>query len=196
MIDNTSGPEDRDLFLALALAGTPTSDLIEQQEAAGQRQLAHSEKLPVTIITGTEEDFLALGFTFGRPDLKDPIFRPATLPDGWTIVSSASSSYWTTINDHLGRPRVSMFYKAAFYDRVAEMHLNEVSAYVSRMVLDNKPVISDDTWATPEAIACAARSWLERMSTYLSTAEGAQDTQLHDETVRYSQLLDTYGGAT
>lgn len=174
---------------------TDFSHLIERLEAEGQRQLVNSERLPTHIATGTEEEFLTLGFEFARPNPTDPIFRHAILPGGWTITASPHSNYWSTINDHLGRPRVSLFYKNAPYDRRAEMHLNEVSAYVSRMVGENKPVITDDTWATPQAVALAARCWLDRMSAYLSTAEGMKDTVIHDEAVRYHHLLDTHGNA-
>ncbi len=37
---------------------------------------------------GTDEKFLALGFTFGEPHPNDPMFRATTLPKGWTREAS------------------------------------------------------------------------------------------------------------
>lgn len=94
---------------------------IEEMEAAGQQQLLHSDRLP----TNAHGDFEALGFTFGDPDPNDPLFRPATLPAGWTREGSdhAMHSY---LLDERGIRRVDVFYKAAFYDRRADMYVMNV----------------------------------------------------------------------
>jgi hypothetical protein len=89
---------------------------IEAMERDGQQQLVHSDRLP----TDRRGDFEALGFTFGEPDPDDPLFCPATLPDGWEK-RSTDHSMGSVIVDPLGRERVSIFYKAAFYDRSAQV---------------------------------------------------------------------------
>lgn len=110
------------LAKAPAFPGTPGfSSYIEQQEAQGQRELVESQDLPVDT-KGTDQDFVNLGFVFGEPHKYDPLFRPATLPEGWRREGS-DHSMGSYIVDDRGRKRVSIFYKAAFYDRSAHMYL-------------------------------------------------------------------------
>lgn len=90
-------------------------------EAAGQQQLVNSDRLPVDT-DGQDQAFIDLGFTFGEPDADDPLFRPATLPEGWTRRAS-DHDMWSYLVDETGTDRVSIFYKAAFYDRRAHMGL-------------------------------------------------------------------------
>ena len=102
-------------------------------------------------------EFEALGFTFGEPDAGDPMFRPATLPAGWQRKGS-DHAMWSYIIDEHGRDRISIFYKAAFYDRDAFMSLVGLGWYVAKSVEhDAGPVIFDDQWATREAVAAAMR---------------------------------------
>lgn len=118
-IENTA---DREPMLHLLGALSGVGGYIEEMEAQGQRQLVHSDRLPVKLNFSKEEDFLAAGFTFGAPDPQDPLFRPATLPEGWKR-EGTDHSMWSQIVDHKGRQRVRIFYKAAFYDRDAFMSL-------------------------------------------------------------------------
>jgi hypothetical protein len=106
---------------------------IEGMEARGQRELVRSEVLPTEILRGTDADFEALGFTFGDPVDGDPMFRKATLPDGWTK-QGTDHSMWSKVVDHRGIERAAIFYKAAFYDRSAHMSLSNVGWAVSRMI--------------------------------------------------------------
>lgn len=107
---------------APAFPGAPGfGGYIEAQEARGQRELVESTDLP-TDAHGRDADFEALGFTFGAPHSGDPLFRPATLPEGWRREGSGHAM-WSYIVDNKGRQRVSIFYKAAFYDRKAFMSL-------------------------------------------------------------------------
>jgi hypothetical protein len=128
-----------------------SSRYIENQEAAGQRQLVNSDRLPVDS-HGTDADFEAVGFTFGPPDKNDPLFRPATLPEGWKREGS-DHSMGSYIIDPLGRRRVSVFYKAAFYDRRASMYLVSPAGYLNSFLwgddAEARPVL-DDEWLTPE----------------------------------------------
>lgn len=94
---------------------------IEAQEKAGQGQLVHSESLPTE---GSENPAWAkMGVTFGDPNPRDPMFRPATLPAGWKKVGT-DHSMWSKLVDDKGRERATIFYKAAFYDRRAHMGLS------------------------------------------------------------------------
>lgn len=102
-------------FLIEAMAGG-TSNAIEAQEKRGQQELAASTDLPTQ---GSDDPaFAKMGIVFGPPHPDDPMFRPATLPDGWSIKPS-DHPMWSYIVDAKGRERASIFYKAAFYDRDA-----------------------------------------------------------------------------
>ncbi|MET9140523.1 hypothetical protein [Streptomyces parvulus] len=130
-IENTSDPSSTAATALLAMGitmggGNPT-EAIEIQEKAGQQQVVHSDQLPTR---GYAPEFEALGFTFGEPDEKDPLFRPATLPDGWTK-----------------------------------------EGYVSHCQHTGTPVVTDDTWATPAAVAEAALFWAERAAERAATYE-------------------------
>lgn len=165
-IDNTSkrmqDPANQWGFL-LDSGAHGMDDTIGRQESAGQSQLVHSDRLPYKILGGrnTAEgraEFEALGFTFGEPDKDDPLFMPATLPEGWEK-RATDHSMGSVIVDTLGRERVSIFYKAAFYDRDANMSLTGLHWYVQKAVeYDGPAIIFDDEWATREAVAEQMRS--------------------------------------
>lgn len=121
-IPNTKN-QDPLLTLAQLLHGG-----VEGIEASGQRALVESQSLPTDIRTAEGDDdvasYLALGFTFGEPDADDPLFRPATLPEGWEI-RATEHAMWSDIVDERGLVRVRVFYKAAPYDRRAFMNLEK-----------------------------------------------------------------------
>lgn len=132
---------------------------IEGMEAAGQRQLVDSCDLPTK---GSDDpEFLRLGFTFGEPHQDDPMFRPATLPEGWKKQGTDHAMH-SKIVDTLGRERVGVFYKAAFYDRRADMRLTTVAGYVMHLLYNDEKPILDDEWATAEAVIEAARGEIKR----------------------------------
>lgn len=157
---HTAGPEnttDRDpLIHLLGAMSDGMGGYVEGMEAVGQRQLVHSDRLPADAGDG-DAAYLALGFTFGSVDPADRLFRPATLPQGWTRKPS-DHSLWSYIVDELGRKRVSIFYKAAFYDRSAFMRLQTVSSYVSELLRDGGKPVLDDTWCTRDAVGEALTS--------------------------------------
>lgn len=158
MIENTS---NRDPLLHLLGAMSDGSGgYVEGMEAAGQRQLLESCDLP-TDTSGTDEEFLKLGFTFGEPHQHDPLFRPATLPEGWKREGTDHAMH-SKILDEFGRERVGVFYKAAFYDRRADMHLNTVFGYVSNALYYGTEPILDDEWATVEAATEAICGYIGR----------------------------------
>jgi hypothetical protein len=100
---------------------------------------------------------MSLGFTFGDPDPDDPLFMPATLPEGWKR-EPADHDMWSYVVDDLGRQRAAVFYKAAFYDRKAYARLVTVGEYVDAVVDGRAALLHDDSWATREAVTEAARA--------------------------------------
>ena len=161
--DMRDDPAESLALLADALVTGSASSFIEGQERDGQRQLLVSDRLPVKINTfhqsqaEAQAEFEALGFTFSNPDPGDPMFRPATFPEGWKRKGS-DHAMWSYLVDEHGRNRVSIFYKAAFYDRDAFMALVGLGAYVADSVeYDGGPIIFDDKWATREYVELAMR---------------------------------------
>lgn len=157
-IDNTTERMKDPLHRALMFDGTVNPggrpDMIEQQEKDGQAQLVASELLPAD--HGDDAPWVALGFTFGEPVKGDPLFVHATLPEGWQK-QATDHSMGSVIVDTLGRERVSIFYKAAWYDRSANMHLVSVDWYVAKHVEYDGPMVISDEWATREAVVEAMR---------------------------------------
>lgn len=126
---------------------------VEGMESAGQRQLVHSDRLPTKTQDG-DEGYLELGFAFGPADPRDPMFRPASLPHGWRKQGS-DHSMWSYVVDEHGRKRVSIFYKAAFYDREAFMRLQTVRGYAHEVLHDGTAPLLDSTWCTRDAFLAA-----------------------------------------
>jgi hypothetical protein len=147
--DDFQDPAERSLFLASGLATGSMDEYITGQERAGQAQVVNSDRLPTETNEGSDEPYLALGFTFGKPDPHDPLFRPATLPAGWSRKATDHSMH-SKIVDELGRERVGIFYKAAFYDRRADMRLETPFSYLRSALYYGTPVVLDDVWLTRE----------------------------------------------
>lgn len=152
-------PAEPLIALAEGMATGSASSFIERQERDGQRQLVNSDRLPSQM--GDQAAYEALGFTFGEPDERDPMFRPATLPEGWKRQGS-EHAMWSYLVDELGRKRVAIFYKAAYYDRSAFMRLNGVHAYVWDVVHNDGEYVLDDLWATRETVLAELRAEQER----------------------------------
>lgn len=142
-IENTA---DREPLIHVAGMLGGTERYITEMESAGQSQLVNSDRLPTD--RGDDAPFLELGFTFGDPEQGDPMFCPATLPDGWKREGS-DHAMWSYLVDGLGRRRASIFYKAAFYDRRAFMRMETPSSYVQSKLWDGTPVLLDEEWLTP-----------------------------------------------
>ncbi|MGV9427134.1 hypothetical protein ACWDO7_22960 [Streptomyces sp. NPDC003656] len=194
-IENTQDPRSRDLTALLVLATGDGDSVLGAQERAGQAQLVHSDQLP-TELHSPREDFEAVGFTFGIPDPRDPLFQPATLPDGWTKVPT-DHDMWTYIVDQVGRRRASVFYKAVFNDRRAHMALINVAGYVFDCVGNGTPIVTDDTWATREEVAKAATARAadaEKQRTFW--AERDNDEYVAEHTAqrdKYQAIAAEYG---
>jgi len=154
--DRAMREDPAEQLLLLAAGATPgtRSAFIEAQEAAGQRELVASATIPTRLTVGTEADLVAFGFTLGQPCPCDPMFREVTLPDGWTRQAS-DHAMWSYIVDELGRRRVAMFYKAAFYDRNAYTQVVTLPAYVRHCLDSDEFPVLDETWASAEAVLAA-----------------------------------------
>jgi len=116
MIENTSKRDPMMNLLGAMAEGT--SNYITGMEAQGQRQLINSAQLPVK--GSTDPILAAMRITFGETVQGDPLFRSATLPEGWKKQGS-DHAMWSYIVDDKGRRRAGIFYKAAFYDRDAHI---------------------------------------------------------------------------
>lgn len=153
-VENTA---ERDPLLHLAGAWSDPGRYITDMESAGQRQLVHSDRLPTDMGSNTVEEFEALGFKLGDPDPQDPLFRPATLPEGWSREAS-DHSMGSYIVDQNGRKRVSIFYKAAFYDRSANMRLCTIHNEIQDLLWGDGPAVMPiDDWTPREA-------WIEALT--------------------------------
>jgi len=109
------------ILLAAAMGSRGSSGAIEEQEAAGQSSFVNSTQLPIKI-NGHDKEAMELlaewGVKLGEPT--DNLFREATLPEGWKEVAT-DHSMWSKVVDTEGNERISIFYKASFYDRRAFM---------------------------------------------------------------------------
>jgi hypothetical protein len=143
MIENTS-TRDPHLHL-LGAVSEGTTGYITGMEAAGQRQVVASTLLPIEIRGASDADFEKLGFTFGAK--RDDLFREATLPAGWSKQGS-DHNMWSYVVDQHGRRRVAVFYKAAFYDRKADMHLETPLGYLRNALYEGTDPVLDDEWLT------------------------------------------------
>lgn len=112
---------------ALRRTGDPSNAILEM-EAAGQRQLVESDVLPTEIQGDRDgaikQKLIELGFKFGDVVNGDPLFTQVELPAGWKKVGS-DHDMWSYVHDEKGRQRISVFYKAAFYDRRAFMSVDQ-----------------------------------------------------------------------
>lgn len=117
--NTASDPAEIKLLVSMEAEG------VYAQERQGQAQVLASTTLP-TDTRGRDAEFEALGFTFGAPAAGDPLFREATLPEGWSRKGTDHSMH-SVIVDERGIARVGIFYKAAYYDRKADMSILNVA---------------------------------------------------------------------
>lgn len=153
-IENT---KDRSPFEHLA--GMLDGNYITDMESAGQRQLVQSSQLP---IQGPWDELISLGFVKGEN--VDDLFCEATLPAGWSKEGS-DHAMWSYLLDERGIRRVGVFYKAAFYDRKADMRFQHVGYSASGDVLHGDDVVAlPEKWAVfTEAERADFISYLDEM---------------------------------
>lgn len=104
---------DLDNFLVAATPGG-----IEAQERRGQQAFTQSSSLPKNGCDRAQME--ALGIQIGE-DIDD-LFVSAVFPEGWRLQPTDHSMH-SDLLDSQGRKRAGIFYKAAFYDRRADMYL-------------------------------------------------------------------------
>ena len=98
---------------------------IEAQEKEGQRQLAASNQLPKKGNCNYKEVeakpiYEAMGIKVLGDSAGDPLFVDVELPEGWKI-QPTGHDMWSYLLDQNGHKRAGIFYKAAFYDRRADV---------------------------------------------------------------------------
>lgn len=112
-------PTPHELLTAILPGG------IETLERQGQGSLARRGrvKIPKRMDQECRAALLKAGVTFAE-DI-DELFMYADVPTGWSVGPQplCDNSYWSGIFDARGRQRTSIFYKAAFYDCNADMHI-------------------------------------------------------------------------
>lgn len=101
------------------MSGETMSGAIEKQEKMGQLRACQAQQLP-QYGTTNREDWESLGFKFGGK--VDELFVAVTMPDGWKFERTDHSMH-SNLLDEQGRIRAKMFYKAAVYDRRADIQL-------------------------------------------------------------------------
>jgi hypothetical protein len=144
--DPNHNPAAGPLILAEAMGAGGIGAVIKAQEKRGQQALVHSELLP-TELQDDQAAFEALGFVFGDVEADDPLFRRVSLPEGWSREAS-DHAMWSYIVDGLGRRRVGVFYKAAYYDRKADASVLGLSEYLERCAYEGLAPVLDEKWAT------------------------------------------------
>jgi hypothetical protein len=181
------------LLLAEAMGPASPSGAIEAQERRGQQDLVRSELLP-SDLRGTEAAFEELGFILGDVQADDPLFRQVTLPAGWAREAS-DHAMWSYIIDPLGRRRVSIFYKAVYYDRSAHAAVVTLHSYLTSCAWDNRLPVLDDAWATPAEVLQIAEAGQEEQAAEAArwSKQGAKDLaqEAAARSATYSRIADT-----
>lgn len=174
---NTTKQAQRDpeSFLLDAI-GMGTSRAIEHQEETGQRELVNDEVLP-TKLNGQKPLLEKLGFQFLGEVKDDLLFQHVEMPAGWRK-RATDHSMWSELVDAQGRKRGMIFYKAAFYDRDAFMHLvcrysvrrdYDIKDSAVHRIMDGETVIQtmpaleidpERKWEAGDKSSAAAYTWL------------------------------------
>lgn len=161
------------------VAATPGG--IEAQEAAGQVEMIAKCQIPREIIGGVIlRDLHDLGFTFSEGN--DKLFYDATLPTGWTIKATNHSMH-SDLVDERGRKRGDIFYKAAFYDRRADLRMSP-RYYVKTIYTKDNSSSQNVVWdegaqtvlLTTDPVARLATATPEERQVEWSAIDTANDT--------------------
>ncbi|MFF4403679.1 hypothetical protein [Streptomyces sp. NPDC001404] len=153
-------------------------------------------------------DFEALGIRFTGSDPDDPQYVLALLPEGWSQHSEAHSGRRYVLDQH-GRPR-AMWYVVECDGQhpngspakpcricstgghlVGWMELASPRNYVKYCAQHNRPIITDRTWATPEAVRDALLSWRD-MHQEEAKSLTSRLTRAQYQYGRYAELLDKF----
>ena len=94
---------------------------IENQEKEGQEELSNSSQLPRTDgFKDVKSQYEKMGIKIVGESKEDELFYDVILPVGWNIVST-EHSMWSNLVNEKGSIVAKIFYKAAFYDRRADI---------------------------------------------------------------------------
>jgi deoxyxylulose-5-phosphate synthase len=156
-----------------------TGRAVENQEKRGQSEFVESDTLPAQIRAEDLDLLTSAGVKFLGPVDGDDLFQFVKLPAGWRK-EPTDHSMWSHLVDDKGRIRGAIFYKAAFYDRSSNMHMQaryQVSvSYESQdsrvayakdgdRVLYTSPVFAVDKerlWVASGDAQDDAMAWLDR----------------------------------
>lgn len=168
-IENTSTRHP--LIHAMGLMGG-SDDYIYGMEAAGQRQVVASDYLPTQ---GDWETVEALGVVRGEVKAGDEMFTHVRLPPGWTRAGTDHSMH-SEVRDERGVKRISIFYKAAFYDRRADFYVVNIGREIaSHMEYSENDLALPEYWGVltdkekqqaKEAVSHDLRHTSEHVSSY------------------------------
>lgn len=140
-IENTSERDPLLHFVGLLSEGQ--DGYIQGMEKQGQTQVVHSDLLPTE---GDWEKAESLGVVRGELNERDPLFTYATLPEGWTRNGTGHDMY-TDVLDERGIKRVSIGYKAAFYDRWARFSIVNIGwSIVTELTFGEAGLVLPDFW--------------------------------------------------
>ena len=163
---------------------------VENQEARGQAQVVASQQLPAQ---GDWDALEKLGFVKGEPVEGDDLFVNATIPEGWYKEATEHSMY-TVIKDERGVERVSVGYKAAFYDRWAQISVKNVSwDIVSKLSYSKAELEAPDYWdkLTPAERELALMTARDRITQAQEDAERMHhDEYWERKVVRAQEVAD------
>lgn len=182
MIENTS--QRHPIEHPVGCLDGNTSNYIEGMEQSGQQQFLKSDLLPANagrVWSGEGDGMLGIngwdvleqwGFQRGESVEADPLFVHATLPQGWSRKGSEHAMHSTIVDDR-GVERVSVFYKAAFYDRRASMSVitDPGGNLGSNAIYGDAAVALPDEWSVltteeREGFRGALDSYLRRADEY------------------------------
>jgi hypothetical protein len=104
------------------LAGGDILSTIKTQEKAGQTSFTSSDTLPREMSTEAMIALRTAGVEFGGLVTGDDLFVYAKLPEGWKRQGTSHDMH-SDLLDEKGRKRAGIFYKAAFYDRRANLSI-------------------------------------------------------------------------
>ena len=108
------------------LAIASTAGGVIEQERLGQEELVASNQLPSDGLLGADRPrWEALGLKILDEGADDPLFCRVELPAGWRKVPR-EHAVWTELVDETGKVRAEIRYKAAFYDRYAQITLKDL----------------------------------------------------------------------
>jgi hypothetical protein len=113
---------DIDVMGLMIMAGENPSDILISKENQGQSWVRDTVKIPRkngyrSFVNESIDVLKSLGITVTETP-NDELFFDAVLPEGWRI-EPTEHHMWSDVIDEKGVKRISMFYKAAFYDRDA-----------------------------------------------------------------------------